>query len=120
MAALYLNTPNNYNTEVVYDPETGQYIIYERIGNLLIKPPMVMTPEEYREYVYNKQKNDYWTDKVASTSKANEANKRSNSSLIPQIRVRNEAFGKVFGSDIIEIRPQGAAEIRFGGALSKD
>jgi cell surface protein SprA len=116
---LYLNTPNNYNTEVVYDPETGQYIIYERIGNLLIKPPMVMTPEEYREYIYNKQKNDYWTDKVASTSKANEANERSNSSLIPQIRVRNEAFGKVFGSDIIEIRPQGAAEIRFGVRYQK-
>ena len=35
--------------------------------------------------------------------------------LIPQIQTGNEALGQVFGSDLVEIRPQGMAEIRFGG-----
>jgi cell surface protein SprA len=116
---LYLNNPSNFTTEVVYDPVTGQYIIYERIGDLIAKPPMFMTPEEYREYIYQKQVNDYWSSKVESTSKANEDPNRSSAGLVPQIQVNSEAFGKVFGSDIIEIRPQGAAEIRFGGRYQK-
>lgn len=116
---LYLNTPPNYRTEVVYDPVSGQYIIYERIGDLYAKPPMFMTPEEYQAYIYGKQSNDYWSSRVASTSKANNDPNRSNNGLIPQLKVDSEAFGKIFGSDIIEIRPQGAAEIRFGGRYQK-
>ena len=116
---LYLNTPNNYRTEIVYDPATGQYIIYERIGDLYAKPPMFMTPEEYQAYIYSKQSNDYWSNRVASTSKANSDPNRDNTGIIPQIKVGSEAFGKIFGSDIIEIRPQGAAEIRFGGRYQK-
>ena len=34
---------------------------------------------------------------------------------MPQIQIGNKALGNVFGSDIVEIRPQGMAEIRFGG-----
>src|SRR5690606_18821743 len=41
------------------------------------------------------------------------------SGIVPQIQVKNEAFGKIFGSDLIEIRPQGAAELRFGGRYQK-
>jgi len=115
---LYLNNPSNYTTEVVFDPVSGQYIIYERIGELLAKPPMFMSPEEYQEYIYKKQVDDYWTSKVASTSKANAGTDRG-SGLIPQIQVKSDAFGKVFGSDIIEIRPQGAAELRFGVRFQK-
>ncbi len=111
---LYLNNPSNYTTEVVFDPVSGQYIIYEKIGELYAKPPMFMSPEEYRAYIYSKQVDDYWSSKVASESKANDGTGRENAGLIPQIQVNSEAFGKVFGSDIIEIRPQGAAELRFG------
>jgi len=84
---LYLNTPNNFRTEVVYDPVSGQYIMYERIGDLLAKPPMFMTPEEYQAYIYAKQSNDYWSNRVASTSKANSDPNRDNSGIIPQIKV---------------------------------
>ncbi len=111
---LYLNDPNNYTTEVIFDPVSGQYIIYQKIGDLIAKPPMFMSPEEYREYIYSKQVDDYWSSKVASTSKAKEGVEGESEGLIPQIQINNEAFGKIFGSDIIEIRPQGAAELRFG------
>lgn len=111
---FFLNDPDNFNTQVIYDPVTGQYIIYEKIGDLNAKPPMFMTEEEYRDYIFQKQIDDYWSSKVASTSKAADGGDRQNNSLIPQIQVNSKAFGKIFGSDIIEIRPQGAAELRFG------
>lgn len=115
---LYLNNPSNFTTEIVYDPITGQYIIYQRIGDLNAKPPMFMTPEEYQKYIYQKQINDYWNSKEASTSKAN-GDPNRDGRILPPMQINNKAFGKVFGSDIVEIRPQGAAEIRFGGRYQK-
>jgi len=116
---IHLNNPSNFTTEVVYDPVSGQYIIYQKIGGLNAKPPMFMTPEEYRDYVYRKQMQDYWDSKANANSRANDGGDRDGSGIIPQIQVKNDAFGKVFGSDIIEIRPQGAAELRFGGRYQK-
>ena len=40
---------------------------------------------------------------------------RDDQGLVPQIQTGSEALGKVFGSELVEIRPQGMAEIRFGG-----
>lgn len=116
---LHLNNPSNFTTEVVFDPVTGQYIIFERIGGLLAKPPMFMTPDEYRDYVYRKQVQDYWNTRANANSRANTDPERENQGIIPQIQVKNEAFGKLFGSDLVEIRPQGAAELRFGGRYQK-
>lgn len=119
-SGLFLNNPSNYSTEYEYDPETGQYIVYERVGGILVGLPKVMSPEEFQEYLFKKQQDDYWQDKAnASTARYDENDPRSNSGLIPQINVNNEFFGKVFGSNTIEIRPQGSAELRFGGRYQK-
>ena len=119
-SGLFLNNPSNYSTEYEYDPETGQYIVYERVGGILVGLPKVMSPEEFQEYLFKKQQDDYWQDKAnASTARYDENDPRSNTGLIPQINVNNEFFGKVFGSNTIEIRPQGSAELRFGGRYQK-
>ena len=49
---LYLNTPSNFTTEVEYDPTTGMYVVYEKIGDLLARPPRYMTAQEYQTYLY--------------------------------------------------------------------
>ena len=117
---LFLGNPSNFSTDYEYDPETGQYIVYERIGGVLNGLPKVMSPEEFREYMFAKQQNEYWTDKAnAATATTDENDPRSNSGLIPQINVNNEFFESVFGSNTIEIRPQGSAELRFGGRYQK-
>ena len=45
---LYLN--NFSNLEVIFDPSTGTYMLYEKVGNYYIKHPTQMTSEEYQEY----------------------------------------------------------------------
>lgn len=116
---LYMNDPSNYSSDVQYDDETGQYVVTERIGGLTSKPPMFMTPEEYRDYVARKQVDDYWKSKTQSADADADEGRDPGSSLIPQIQVNSELFNKLFGSNTIDIRPQGYAELRFGGRIQK-
>ncbi len=115
---LYLNTPTNFTTEVVYDPVTGMYVLYEKIGDLLAKPPRYMTAKEYQVYLYEKQKSEYWKSKVKANSKYGN-NNRGDDGLIPQIQINNEVFGKIFGTNVIDIKPQGSAEVIFAGRYQK-
>ena len=114
---LYLDDPDNFSTEVEYDAASGMYIVKQKIGDVVVSTEY-MTPQQYRDYLYQKQKQDYWEEKVKANS-AYGNNDRGDQGLIPQIQVDNEVFGKVFGSNIIDIRPQGSAEIIFAGRYQK-
>lgn len=116
---LYMDNPSNYTEEVEYDEETGQYIVTQKIGGLVAKPPMLMTPEEYKDYVARKQASDYWAAKTQSEEAAKAEGRDPGSSLIPQLQVNSQLFNKIFGSNTIDIRPQGYAELRFGGRFQK-
>ncbi len=60
---LFLKTPGSL--DVLYDPVTGQYVVTRKIGDLIISPPMLMTPEEYRAFVFDEQMRNYWGSKQA-------------------------------------------------------
>ena len=76
--------------------------------------PEVWTTDQYRQWMYDQAENDYF-NAMSSAFNASGDDPRDNAGLIPQIQTGNEALGQVFGSDLVEIRPQGMAEISFGG-----
>ncbi len=51
---LFLNQPSNIKYEIEYDPETGQYIFYEKIGNLNYRLPQTMSLEDYVRLRFSK------------------------------------------------------------------
>lgn len=116
---VYGKPPGNVNESIEFDPETGNYLLYRKIGNLDARPPMIMSPEEYRAYIAKKQAQDYWKAKTQSDEAAKAEGRDPESSLIPQITVNSEIFERIFGSNTIDIRPQGYAELRFGGRLQR-
>ena len=116
---VFGDNPSNFKDDVVYDPQTGNYIVTEKIGGLIAKPPMMMTPEEYRAYVARKQAQDYWQSKTQSAEAAKAEGRDPESSLIPQIQVEGQLFRTLFGSNTIDIRPQGFAQLSFGGRIQK-
>ena len=108
---LYLSDPSNIKREVIYDPLTGLYTLYDKVGDILIKTPVTMTASEYMDYQNKKGITEYWRQNrshngAATTNKAN--------SIIPPIYVRGKAFETIFGSNTIEIRPQGTIDLTFG------
>ncbi|MFA8299043.1 MAG: cell surface protein SprA [Hyphomicrobiales bacterium] len=105
---LYLKEPSNIVTEVEYDPVTNTYIFYKRIGTIRIREPFSMTPEEYRRYEAKESIKDFWKSRITSQEEGGAKG------IIPKIYVRNKLFESIFGSNTIDIRPQGSAEISFG------
>jgi cell surface protein SprA len=110
---LFLDKPSNFKSTVIYDPDKDEYILYQKIGALDYRTPVHMSPEEFRKYEYTRAMQDYWESRISGK----ELGYRSN--LIPQIEVGGETFDKIFGSNVINIVPQGSAELIFGINISK-
>jgi len=109
---LFLSNPSNISTRVEYDGRNNQYIIYQKAGSLNYRRPVYMSPEEYRKYEFNQAMREYWD----ATLRGDASGFRS--SLIPQIEVGGETFDRIFGSNVINIVPQGSAELIFGINIS--
>jgi len=116
---VYGNEPGNFTEEVEYDQESGNYFVYRRYGRFSAAPPIVMTPSEYRDYVARQQAKDYWDARSKTDAAQDAAGRDPASSIIPQITVDSESFARIFGSNTIDIRPQGFAELTFGGRFQK-
>jgi len=110
---ISLKDPSNLNTEIVYNPENGNYEVVQKIGSKYYRYPTSMTREEYIAYQREKALNDYWVDKV------DESTEKSRQAIIPPLKVGGEAFDVIFGGDEINIRPTGSAELRFGVNVSR-
>jgi len=108
ISPLYLNPPSNITNNVVYDYENNQYIMTQKIGDFNYRTPVPMTFDEYLNYDIKTSVDDYWKER-AQTSGA-----MQRTGIIPQIHIGGEAFDRIFGSNTIDIRPQGSAELIFG------
>ena len=107
-SALYLKKPSNIHRVVEYDPITGDYLISEKIGSTDYRLPTSLSREEYMRINLNEAIDKYWRDRMAQTT----LNQRSQ--LLPQFKISGEAFNKVFGSNIVNIKPQGYVEMSLG------
>jgi cell surface protein SprA len=104
--------PSNIQTEIKYNPETGMYDIFQKIGDRYYRYPTSMTLEEYMAYERKKAMNDYFQEKIEDEDQAA-------GDLIPPLKIKSKGFDMIFGGDEISIRPQGSAELQFGANISK-
>ena len=105
-SALYLHNPPNIADSVIYDPATNSYIFTNTVGGHDITPPNTMSFEDYQNYDIDKSMREYWRERNGSS--------QSGKNGIPKIHIGGEAFDQIFGSNTIDIRPQGSAELIFG------
>ena len=107
---LYLNDPDNFTTEIIYDPLTGQYTFKRRIGEFYYDTPTTLTQSEYFEYQNKKGIQQYWKERRSQNARST----TNGNSIIPPIYVGGKAFETIFGSNTIDIRPQGSVDLTFG------
>ena len=111
--------PLNFQNNVHYDPVTGKYVFESTVGDdINYRPASSMTLEEFLQYQNEKSMQNYWQQRVdEQVQEARDAKSKTGANtpkIDPKKRVR-----KIFGSDFIEIRPQGSAELSFGLNISK-
>jgi cell surface protein SprA len=108
---LILGNPSNVESKVVYDPVTNQYVFSETVGKINFRPPSSMSLKEYLDYDTKTSMSDYWIQK------AKESSENTTSPLLASFKL-GETFDKIFGTDAINIVPQGSAELIFGYNIS--
>ncbi len=106
---------NNYSDqEIIYDPETGNYIIYDKIGDFLIKHPVQMTSEEYKEYRLQRDMLEYSKEKLNAIGGKTKNSIDAQKNLLPTYYVNSNFFESIFGGNTIEVNPQGSILIKMG------
>lgn len=106
---IILKEPSNVTRTIQYDPITGQYVFVSKIGDFTYSDPVYMTQQQYSDYVKNKAVKDYWKDRRESAIGNSDGN-----ALIPPIYVGGKVFDRIFGSNTIDIKLQGSADVTFG------
>ena len=105
---LYLKDPSNITEEVDYDPITKEYTIRRKVGSFEFRRPVVLDFKEYQKYDMEKALRNYWFERSQTSGQDPSAR------AVPQMKFGGQVFEKVFGSNVIDIKPQGSAELSFG------
>ncbi|HVW94629.1 MAG TPA: cell surface protein SprA [Mucilaginibacter sp.] len=112
---VFNTDPINLVRTIEYDPATNRYIMYERVGNLLYRPPVYLTFDEYLHIKERENMKGYFRQ-----LSDNYAYQSQQPGFIPQIKVRSQTFDQIFGGSTIDIRPQGSAEAILSGQINKN
>ena len=108
-SSMDLQTPDNVQTEVEYQPSTGYYVIHTKIGDVDIATPYLMTPSEYNAYTEQQQMHRYWQEKIGEVEHNNERKFD-----ITDMKFNIGPADKVFGPGGVQLKMQGSAELLFG------
>ena len=100
--------PKNFRLLTEYDTRTNSYLFRRMAGDIEIGRPGVMNQEEYRSYNMDRVMREYWQQRARGHA---EDGRRD---FIPGLSFGGEAIDMIFGSDVVNIQPQGAAELIFG------
>ena len=108
-----LGFPDVIEYGVDYDETTGQYVVRQRLGDTLdFRNPTFLTLDEFLEYNIDENLSEFWTEMQQEIDDEDRG-------FAPKLTVDSEIFETIFGSNEIEIRPQGSAELNFGVRYSR-
>ncbi len=106
---MFLKDPANIQPSVEYNPETNEYTVKQKVGTFDYRSPYTMSLDDYMKYDLNRSVKNYWGERAAAAG-----SKATGDGIIPQLYIGGEVFERIFGSNTIDIRPQGSAELTFG------
>ncbi|EHQ28347.1 T9SS outer membrane translocon Sov/SprA [Mucilaginibacter paludis] len=110
---IFQPDPPNLVRTIEYDAVSNRYILTEKVGNLLFRPVQYLTFSQYIELKQRETQKIYWKQLADNYAYASQQ-----PGFIPQIKIRSHTFEQIFGSNIIDIRPQGSAEMVFAGQVN--
>ena len=109
-SALDLRLPENIKQEVVYNDSINMYVIGSKIGDSYINTPILMTPEEYRQWSLKRERERFFRQKDAE----NVANKGKEKFDFADMHFDLGPAEKIFGPGGVRVKTQGTAELKLG------
>lgn len=113
--------PNPIRYDAFYDVSSNMYVLYPKIGNMVVGNPVSMTSEEYYQYMLNNQLSEYYREKSSVNNLGYRKDKTDalSKGLLPSVNIKNKLFESIFGGNKIELIPQGFASFDIGGLYQK-
>lgn len=105
-----LSDPEAIEQTIEYDPLSGQYIVTERIGETLFRPPTYISFDEYLELTRKRDQQRFF-DNLAGF---NHGSGLSVDDPLAGIDVQSSLIDRLFGGTEISIQPQGSIDLTFG------
>ena len=107
------NKPASFATSYTYDPKLNLYFYNVKVGSIDAERPLALTPEEYRQRVFAEKSRAYVREKQQALAGIVE-DEDTQLDQLPDYYVNSKFFETIFGSNEIDIRPQGSASIDLG------
>lgn len=105
-----LQDPKIIDKDVDYDPETGYYIVTEKIDGKNYRPPMYLTFEEYLDWKAQQDDQQYMKDLYDLNRQ-----QAGDDPILPyKERIQNSLIDRLFCGSTVDVRPQGNIDLTFG------
>ena len=117
---IQLKDPENITQETEYDYKTGNYSTVNKVGDLEISRPVAESREAHDSSANRHEMREYWKRQMMENYEHGEKNRSGlERYLNPRINVDFRGFDRVFGTNVIDIKPQGSIDITCGVDISK-
>ena len=112
-SALDLHFPENIKQQVEYDDSLNIYKVGSKIGDSYLNAPVLMTPDEYRQWSEQRERRQFFRRKDAETAAAKGKEKFNFADMHFDLGPAE----KIFGPGGVRIKTQGTAELKLGATL---
>jgi len=115
--AISLKDVDSIMKMYTYDPVTDRYIYTVSNNEFNIEYPMILTRKQYEDILLKAAMREYYAKRIAAgEGRLTEEEKKD---LLPGYYVNSKLFESIFGSNTIDVKPNGSVEVDFGIRYSK-
>ncbi len=116
---IELQNPPSIASAYTYDPITDRYIFNSKVDDFNITYPAILTPKEYEALILKESMRKYFQDKANAIDGKKIGTEAAKKDLLPRYYINNSFFETVFGSNTIDVKPTGSAEMDLGVRYTK-
>ncbi|MGX7667172.1 T9SS outer membrane translocon Sov/SprA [Flavobacterium pedocola] len=119
LGQIQLANPRSIVEAYTYDPNSNRYIYTKTFEGFNINYPIILTPAEYEELVLRESMREYFQKKLSAIDGKKEGSEEAKKDLLPRYYVNSSFFESIFGSNTIDVKPQGSVEMDLGIRYTK-
>jgi len=109
-----LKTPEMFNSDFQYNPQTNQYELRSKIGDADLMTPLILTKEEYFKYSLQKSMNEFYRNKYTEEIQKRDSAGRKDILSIFDFKFDLGPADKIFGPGGVQLKATGSINTKIG------
>ena len=102
-----------------YNPIKNVFILDLKKQSIRLDLPLILTPKEYSQLVLKQEMGSYFKKKVRAIGSNKKELQEIQKDLLPDLYVNSNFFSSIFGSNKLDVKPQGSIGVDLGFRYQK-